>query len=407
MNSNKIKSELFNFFQYIFVISLILECRSVWTRLIPIENWFNILLYICIFFSTIMCFCMTKTSRKKVRNLFGRILIISALGGIYFFFTPMGKIGFLKFFLAVMICLIHYSLCTKDYGKELLKKYSDIIYIIAIISLICWLLVSVFNVFHANKIVYYSWSGTGEPVAIRSFYGIYYETQFIRELSLIRNTSIFTEASMCSFHFSISLLIFLFVMPKTSKRKAIIITLAIFSTISSTGIILAISAWFLKFMLDTKVKEKSFGHLFKFLILPVLVCISAIFILNMLESKMETYSGEVRLSHLQGSFKAWLSSPFFGVGFGNSQAILYYSGQVGNSNSIMQLLAYGGIIFVLPYIFSVFSGIINALKTKNYGIICFIILFLVMFSFTFVTYQYLCVIMFIIFSTSYKINTGS
>lgn len=398
------KKRLTNFFQYIFVIALILECRSVWSRLISMEGWLDYVIYGSMIVSTVMCVLLNKMTKSELNYILQTGAILFLLGFLYVLVTPTGKLGLLKFMCLTFMCLIFYSVCSFDYGKDILMKYANIIYFIAVESLICWMLISVLHIWNTNTVVFSSWSGAGSAVPINSFFGLYYETQSISALSMIRNSAVFTEAPMCSFHFCCALIINLFIIDKITLKRTIILTFAVISTLSTTGIVVAVCAWLLYYFINKCIKANRTSQIIRTMMFPVLIAATTIFLVEIVGKKIDSVSGIYRLMDIKGGLQAWFSNPVFGVGFGNASALAIFTGKIGYSNSIVQILAYGGIVLSLPYFLAIFNGIICSIKQKKYKTLSFVILYFMLLCTTLVTFQYLCVMLMFICNRCYQMD---
>ena len=93
-------------------------------------------------------------------------------------------------------------------------------------------------------------------------------------------------------------------------------------------------------------------------------------------------------------FKAWMLHPIMGNGYGNSNSYVYMMStfridRKGFSNSLMQILAYGGLYLLAPYAGSFGLGAYRYFKKADWNNLVFICLFLIMFIFTITSFQML------------------
>ena len=193
---------------------------------------------------------------------------------------------------------------------------------------------------------------------------------------------------MCSLHFSIALLIELFLKKEYKISKCIILAVGIISTFSSTGLILLVLALTIKYILISP-KMKIF-KLIKIITIPIIIVIAILASEYILMDKLSSLSGSTRLDDFRAGWKAWSNSLLFGNGY-NASLVKYMSSfrlnNTGFSNSPMLILAYGGIYMLSPYIYCIIFGFWNNLKQKKYFYVCFVAFFVYLFTATVVPYQ--------------------
>lgn len=234
-------------------------------------------------------------------------------------------------------------------------------------------MVSVFSILSTNQVMYTLFGST--DTYTRCIYGynnLYFETQTINFFGNIiyRNSAIFNEAPMYAVHLILAFLTELFISKKKSKYKTAILVLAIVSTISTIGIIIAIIALYSYFILLTKRKNahkssKLLFFIFTFLMLLVVI----ISVVMMFTYKLSTSSGERRLADIEAGFWAWRQNLLIGNGYMNDEALSQFLPSQyyveGTSNSLAKILNYGGLYFILPYVISFSKAIHNCVKTKT------------------------------------------
>lgn len=315
--------------------------------------------------------------------------------------------------LVLLLCVVNRN---SNNSKKLLIQYLNVVYIICISSLLFWIIGSNLKIIHPTGSIISSWTGKeGVTIVVPSYFGIYFETQrlfFLRVFKVVRNSAIFTEAPMCSFHFCMALLIDVFVNNRFSLLRRIILTLGVISTFATTGYIVIIIAFTCKYVFSKS--KLSLFNAAKILIVPVFLIIG-ILIANYLITEKMTYgtSGSTRLDDFRAGYSAWMDSPFIGNGFNNDDSIIRYmnksvrrQGNYGFSNSPMRILAYGGIYLLLPYIIGIIASIRNAYK-RGYDGMVFFGLFLFMFTFTLIPFQYISFFIIFSFPQIYKENISN
>ena len=184
--------------------------------------------------------------------------------------NDVNRIQFIIEFVVILIGLIAYNvgLINKGEGSKLLIKISNIVVILAGISILCYLIFTVFKIIPPSSQMFYLWGGARE---IPNYYNIYYVTQpiTIHGMRFIRNTGIFTEAPMYAFMLTISVMCELFVRKNIKK-----VNLAIL--IVTTGLYFGefVSPLILQFLSKTLNIQNVTGSLFG----ACIVCIVALLV---------------------------------------------------------------------------------------------------------------------------------
>lgn len=347
------------------------------------------------------CIIVVFASQQIDEIRFRRIIIFVVFSGMYFL-TYLGihleRIRTtVKLWLTVSAMFAYFQ-CYSN-GKEIpevLKKYSAIVAVIAVESVIMWLLCSVFRLLPRTGVYYTSWAEAGGTRAIPSWYNIYYVTQ--QNTSFVfgrfdRNTAIFTEAPMASFHFCTALLLESFENRKHGRWSIIALLVAVFSTNATTGIAIAGSTLLALLVLDGK--GDSILSAIRMLVAPFIIIVTVYFLMNTVLSKTtDTTSGLTRVDDFRAGYRAWMHSPLFGNGLSGGDEIRQYmstfrSDNTGFSNSLFQILNEGGVYFALPYVTAFYLAVRKAIAAKNWYHLVFVIEFLLMFVVTITSYQYL------------------
>ena len=381
------------FFSYTFVTAIMLNSRSVWMHLNHTGGKFAEMMLILLLMSF---FGYLLTKGQVNYNYLGItmmiVLIVTGYIGFWLLITNYKLVSGSKFILATATILSYYYLSDVMERKEVLLRYRNVVLLVAAFSMICWFIFSILKIGSPSTHVFSTWTNTGDPKPVPSYYGIYFESQILH--GFVRNTAIFTEAPMASLQFSIGFLIEFLVNDRVNPFNRIIFTLAILSTTSTTGILLILFFW-----LYTIIKAKNYNTiiaLIKVTILPVAL-IAAVIVANvMLTAKMGESSGSIRTDDFIVGMKAWSHRPLFGNGFTNAEAIKAFMGgwrsyNTGFSNSITQLLAQGGLYMFLLYMLPILSNFQNFFCHRKYRV--FLVGFLYLFIFTVFTYQYVLILL--------------
>lgn len=395
---------LYKFVTFILSFLLILNTNSIWTTIPGTKEKFINILYlvlpVCIFFSLLS----VKIDSIKFRN----ILVLTIFFLIYFsifLIVPVNRASIslgLKLLVSFLSFLLYFGLCNDTKKFPLIfEYYINWMVIIGIISLVLWMLVSCMRILQFNSSILSDWSTfNGYAARISSYHGIYFETQYLNNIP--RNSAIFPEAPMASLHFLVALsLNFLFCQGKFSKVKNLLLILAIISTLSSTGYI-GIVLLFTYKMVFYKFKNNTLNYL-KFLWIIVFL-IGSIVVVNLIFSqKIGSESGNIRKDDYLAAFNAWKTSPIFGVGLVSDTVknymSLWRSYNLGFSNSLMDVLAHGGLWLLVVYVGAGLKGAISNLKIKNFNMIMFIIMVFYLFATTIFTNSFLILAVFVWIAT--------
>ncbi len=381
--------------EYLFVLVLTINCNTIWTSYE--ESPINRILKVIVVIVTMLYLVTNKKSSFHGINkmqIFCVLAIIYIL--IYSIIVSYNIFSFLCFVIDVSAIYIFTIIAVENKrGFKILSKYSDIILAIAIVSLVFWLGGSVMGIIHPTGYVYSTWTGNDMVKSAPTYYNVYFETQYI--MGFARNTAIFTEAPMCSFNLCVALLIELFCKCKISKIRCFIIIITIITTISTTGICMAIIVLLAKFVFNRS--SSGTGRVIKAVAVPALLVIGFIAVQTLVQDKLGTSSGNTRMDDFIAGYKAWKTHPIFGAGFGNRDCVKHYMSpfrwdNVGFSNSVMLILANGGIFLAIPYIWFAYKWIQICIKRKNIQWFLFFASFMYLFTFTVVPYKFLPIFIF-------------
>lgn len=390
---------------YLLAMIIIVNCRSVWLSNL---NWLSLnkVTYILFILGSIALIGININSINDLNKTILSSVFIFLYFFVYFIFRPIGLTQNIK--LLIIVIILIWVMQVK--GKNLpliLEAYANIMVFIAVLSVIMWILCSLIKVIPPTGTIPFNWTAVNGVHSFIPTYGhIYFETQDINLPfigNIIRNTAVFTEAPMASLNFCIA---FLLKLNENSYKKdsgisksQIWLVIAILSTFSTTGYILLILIFFIKWL---KVDKKYFIYKLIFVI-PVLIV--AVLVINLLIGQRTVYgtmSTNLRFDDYRVGMITFLQHPFLGAGLGNSDALVQNMGNwriymTGFSNSITEVLAQGGIYVSLIYAYSFIKGIYYSFKYKALN--GFILVFgtLYLFCTTIFSYQYILISLLILF----------
>lgn len=373
---------------YLTALSLILSTGTVYTHL---QGW-GILDIIVTYFPIISIIFILLSKRYyagiRFRNSLEVIILVMAYIAV---FAIVSKSDLQKtvYQLVILVVFLAYKLLFENEGKPyLLIAYKNIIYGFAIISIVLWLLGPILEVIPAFA-VNENWglSGTGTYRTIRSYLGL----QFAREESyifgrlIISNRSIFVERAFAAYSFGIAWLYELFIEENKSRKRFILLTLAMFTTFSMTGYIISIIVLIMYYVI--RGKNDIIVRMVKILLVPVLVVLAISAIQYLLGEKMSMgHSVVSRMSDLRNGISAWLRRPIYGYGFGNGSEIQRLF-KTGYSNSISSILTQGGIMLMTLYLLCFVRGIQSGIANRKNEFVVFTISYFMFFATTAIAYR--------------------
>lgn len=242
-----------------------------------------------------------------------------------------------------------------------LRAYVNLMTFLSIASLILWILGPILGVLSTNCVIENSWNGV--PGLIQQTPG-YYHLLYITQMSdassilpnVIRNTGVFVEAPMYSFALILAVCFELFFRSEPGKLRVLLLAVTIITTFSSTGLIalaLAIVARLLTSSAQSAPRRAGRRRVdVRFAIVAVLAIPMVILTLEIINGKLATSSGSVRLDDFRAGYKAWTNgNVLWGNGLSDTSAIASYmsswrSYNAGFSNSLFEILVAGGASFL-------------------------------------------------------------
>lgn len=269
------------------------------------------------------------------------------------------------------------------------NAFINIAIFIAGVSLFFYILGTCLKAIPETGVTSLQW-GVWDTSSIRSFFNIYYESQFLtinETIAVPRNCGIFSEAPMYNFVLCVALGAEVFVTSHVHYWKVILLSVTIMTTLSTTGylfLILVVVFYLANIIFSQKglsIHKIAYGFLMLF---------GGIIVIGIIIQKSLSISGassvNIRMDHLLACIKAWLSSLMVGVGFQNQEAVLAFAEyKQGMSIGLLYMFATGGIllsaVIIIPYLLNV----IDAIKNRIFDEVIFESLFLILYFFTAVT----------------------
>lgn len=382
-------------YEMLFAIVLVLNGQSMWSKIDNVQGWFPEIVIIILGISVIGCITM---SREKNINLTLDIFKLFMLSGyllIYAVFKPTNIGGIVRLYLSIIL-IGAFVFCMKDISG-VLDKYRRVILLIAVVSLFFWIFGSILSLINPTGEVYSIWSGTGRNVLVKNYYNIYFQFQRANILSwtMYRNIAFWCEAPMAAFHFAFAFLIEILNKKRRSNGNILILIIAILSTFSMTGYVMAMFGIVMKYFIENP--KKKVLKVVKTITIPVVLIIAGTVCYYIYEIKAFSGSGLARFNDFVVGYKVWKNNFLFGVGYGNYDEIknmmpMWRSTNTGFSNAITLILAYGGIYWGIGYIGAFIYGLIVSLRKKKIYKFSIILIFIIIFCVTNIPYIYLSIL---------------
>lgn len=368
---------------------LVLNCQSIWQNSLDKNYHIYEICFTLIILDTLYTFFYWNEGKKvnsyaiKVSIYYIALIFLIIISSV----SSENMIRFLSRFLVFPLFMLHFSSKAKIEQKiGIFSWFINWASIIAWISNIFWLL-STIGIIGETSTVNINWFGR-----YASYYGLYFSSpyQYIDWISLgiRRNIGIFTEGPMFMYVLIMSLVFIDLISDyhEIKKWKIVGILLALASVASITGYIILLFLLGMKLMHTFKSKRIQ-------ILLGMIVSIFIIVgVLGFLSLKQNTASYLARFDDYIAGLKCWLNNPLFGNGYENLDLVRRYmsnsrSWNQGFSNTIFSVLAYGGILFAIPYLIPVVRGIYCAIKKLDYKLLQISII-IVLLYFTVISYTF-------------------
>ena len=373
--------------EYLWVAFIILNGNSIYHSNSTRNLYLPEIILVLTFLLLVMNLTFYKCNPSK-SGVLGAVIIM-AYTAIYFCLMEhtMSATVFLEMFIvgAPMMYLLFSELYRHGRLLKLLRKFSDLVCILAVVSLFFWFFGEVFGIIRPNGYVNIAW---GNFDVVEGYYGVHFafqrDTTFFPNQDLLRNSGIFSEAPMFNLWLNIAVAIELFLKPRASKLRVAILALTVFTTLSVTGIlflVLCVLLFALSHIREMNRLQTCVMILTGFVVLPAL----AFVVYQSMTLKVDTESYMMRISDYEGGVRLWMDNPFFGAGFGNLSAFKPYVytpftiSAAGFSNSIVAVLGTGGawmaLLYYIPHFGIVVPRCTGSKKFSCFGV-CILYLFI-------------------------------
>jgi len=382
-----LRERAITFLDYLLVVFIILEFNTAYTEYERLRTF--------LIFGSLGIIFLSMLLRKSAFRL-DDILQIYLFGSIlpYLNVSHGGERTYIKIFWMVLPMYLLYLSSLKRKGfdsvSSLLLKYSNVVFILAIISLIYWILGSNLAILSPTMYVPNTWTGNGIQM-IPTYHFLYFETQegSFMGYETIRNSGIFNEGPMYNMILCVALSIELFLRPIKLFKRIVLLGITIATTFTTTGIIfLGLTAVWIIFHFFSK-KARAL----LIFVIPILAVGMMIFSNAVLEDK-QTSSGEgslrSRMYDITTCIDIGMENPVLGQGLFTKKLGEASGGTYGYSNSLFTLFADGGFYTVFLYLAAlVLIPLRDYLKNREVLWPLMMFAYFLLFTFTISQYQLL------------------
>lgn len=256
-----------------------------------------------------------------------------------------------------------------------IRAFVNILALLAVLSMALWVLGPVSGILSPNCDIRNSWNGLGVELRSEGYFHLLYIVQSVDILgfSTVRNTGIFAEAPMYSFVLCVGLLLERYLAERPRPSMICILALCVITTFSTTGIIFLIAFCAIE-CLRSVYRSGSRLRILIMLLLALGFLAAADLTMTLIDDKLATRSGSIRLDDLSAGFQAWIQHPIIGYGLSDTDAVTRYmsgfrSENLGFSNSFFDVLVRGGVVFMALFAISLLGYLRTDEKLKRAGLL--------------------------------------
>lgn len=380
------------FLSYILLILCLLNCNTIYSTSNNIDFRLS---EITILFLFIYIYIEAKFLPIEIVKKWILCLCPYFLWNIVIIFTSVASEKLTGYVIRFILFMPLFSLLTMiniQRGRlwKLMIQLKNIVYVYAIISLVLWVLVCIFKVIPEMGYLECGW---GENYEYPLYFGLFTVRQHQNFLGIdwMRNMGIFTEGPMYNLVLLTAILIEMFIVPleKDVKggmlkgidiKKLVVLIIADITTFTTTGFILIIGIFVLKYGLMKS--KSSIESVIKWLAGIFLVIVAGYIMYMLFLGKADTGSWEVRSDDIVAGIKAWSDNVFFGNGYDSMDAIENYMSSyrfynMGYSSGLFSILAQGGMLLFFNYAVGFYGFIKKSIRLHRYELMAFIMIYII------------------------------
>lgn len=336
---------------WLLVIALILTQAVMWKYTGALTHP-QIYKYIVILICGVGILCLGSFSKDNIIAAF----IIAAYFAVFLIFNHVSADRLILVVMAPSIAMfvLFREMESRGYLHCLFDAYTDLLFIIALVSVIFWLTGSVLGIMPGRVLLHYEWAD--HSFNTYSYFGIYFENPVqathLLGHELVRNTGICTEApGYCDILFyALTLEVFYYKKRNVRKWTLIIALLTTMST-KAFGVLLILFIYYFlkKIYVETRYGVKAFFMAF----IPVALIVVVAAGIVLMAGKSDTGSFRIRMDDFRSGLLAWRRNILFGAGYTDSVITRYFRVHRPNnglSMGITVILGKGGLYLFMYYL---------------------------------------------------------
>lgn len=286
------------------------------------------------------------------------MMIYASVLFLYMMVRCSGSVAFFLKFLVFIPVVVLIEL-KRHFIIKVLRMVSDVVLVIAIVSLLFWIFGTVLNVINPTNVIHLANASFDR----NSYFNIYTESLEAPYhngwLSFYQNNSIFLEAPVYCGYLCIAILSECF-LGKPRKIYLLIFVVAMLSTASTTGGL--IIAYILYVELYEYISGKFIHNAFSEKLLGlIMVVMGGVSVIYIIIHKQNQASLAIRIEDYKNGIEFFCRRPLMGWGYGFGQGY-----NVGASNSVSMILSNGGmvlsLVYIIPFLLATYK---NKSKGKN------------------------------------------
>ena len=288
------------------------------------------------------------------RHRVKRLVVLGVFLAVYLIATRYNPIRYVLYYFTPLALLTVYLGLADDRGNGmgLLYKLSNIVTVIAAVSLFCFLFGTLLG-WLPKVSVTYEWGGRTQLCG--SYFYLHFESQLTTFMGqdLLRNCGPFPEAPGFAIFLTVATGVETLLRDRLRPVPCVLLVAAALTTFSTKAILLVALAFVLRYSVRTD--RTPMGRKVKRIAVPVIAVAAMGAGLVLLADKLSTESGRIRIDDLLACVKTWLTAPLFGTGYWNDDAVIPFFSYAGRSNNGLSMglavvLAQGGLYLLTLYV---------------------------------------------------------
>lgn len=337
-----------------------------------------------------------------MKRMFMSVMLFLLIPVFHIIFLQHIGVNYSAMLLISVLCTVLFFICVLYFNnnagriKVFMDNLSDAVFGITLLSLILYFVGQVFHLIPPTNTVKLSWGSVFET---NSYFNLLFTPQAHGAYHSFKNgrfSGIYTEPPMCAFMLCISLINTLFVSErKVTLLRIIVICVAIYVTVSTTGYIIALLA--VGFYVFLQKPKPLLLRTVKVIVSGLAAATLAYIVISLYQRKMVTdiQSVAIRSNNFESAIRYFMSSPIFGYGFKSDTL-----GITGGDTSVLsQVLQHGGILFALWYFLPIIKAFLRFIYNKEWKYAAATTLYGVMIYVTIITYTGLSIAFVAVFFT--------